>query len=133
MKILLHSDRTIKEVSEEFNTVYPFLKIEFFTKKHGEGEGSPAVDEVDPALPLIEVSGVLKEGTIEINPTDTVKQVEQKFQQQYGLPVQVFRKQKGVWLETTITDDLTLQEQNLWGREASKPLKVKPEGRYHWR
>lgn len=133
MKILLHSERTIQEVKEEFNTVYPFLKIEFFSKRHKPGEGSTEFDELDPSAELIDVTGALKEGIIDINPTDTVKDVEQKFQQQYGLPVQIFRKQKGVWHETTVTDDLTLQEQNTWGREASKPLKIKIEGRYHWK
>ena len=133
MKIILHSDRTIGEIKEEFNRVYPFLKIEFFVKKNEPGKSSPGSDEIDPSIELIDVSGVLKEGAIDINPTDTVKEVEQKFQYQYGLPVQIFRKQKGIWLETAITDDLTLQEQNIWGREASKPLKLKIEGRYYWK
>jgi hypothetical protein len=35
-------------------------------------------------------------------------------------------------MNTTITDDLTLQEQNLWGREASKPLKTKTDGNFNW-
>jgi hypothetical protein len=133
MKILLHSERTIKEVKEEFNTVYPFLKIEFFSKMPKPGEASREVEELDPSAELIEITGALKEGIIDINPTDTVKEVEQKFQQQYGLPVQIFRKQKGVWHETAVTDDLTLQEQNTWGREASKPLKIKVEGHYNWK
>lgn len=132
MKIILRSERTIKDVKEEFNRVYPFLKIEFFSSKHAPGEGSPPSEEIDPSMELIDISGVLREGAIDINPSDTVKEVEQKFQHQYGLPVQIFRKQKGVWLETTITDDLTLQEQNTWGREASKPLKIKMERPFNW-
>jgi hypothetical protein len=133
MKIILQSERTIGEVKEEFNRVYPFLKIEFFTKSSDPGRDSPGSEEIDSSTELIDVTGVLKEGAIDINPTDTVKEVEKKFEHQYGLPVHIFRKQKGVWLGTTITDDLTLQEQNTWGREASKPLKIKMEGHYHWK
>jgi hypothetical protein len=133
MKIILRSERTIKDVKEEFTRVYPFLKIEFFTKKQNPGENSQQTEEIDPSTELIEVSGVLREGAIDINPTDTVKEVEYKFEHQYGLPAHIYRKQNGVWLETTVTDDLTLQEQNTWGREASKPLKVKMEGHYVWR
>lgn len=132
MKIILRSERTIQDVKEEFNRVYPFLKMEFFTKEPGPGENS-SQEQMDPSTELIDITGVLREGAIDINPTDTIREVEYKFLHQYGLPVHIFRKQNGAWLETGITDDLTLQEQNIWGREASKPLKIKMEGRYVWR
>jgi hypothetical protein len=131
MKITLRSERTVKDVKEEFNRVYPFLKIEFYKKNHPH-ENS-LLEEIDAATELIDVTGVMREGTIDINPTDTVKEVEYKFEHGYGLPVHIFRKQNGVWLATTVTDDLTLQEQNTWGREASKPLKTKVNGHYVWR
>lgn len=127
MKILLQYNRTVEEIEHEFNSAYPFLKISFFTKEEGA-----ANQEVDPSAELIEVTGVLKEGDISINSTDTVKEVEQKFEKQYGLPVHIFRRQKDVWMDTGITDDLTLQEQNTWGREASKPLKIKMDGQFKW-
>jgi len=127
MKILLQSNRTVEEIEHEFNSAYPFLKISFFTKNQAAGNR-----EVEPSAELIEVSGVLKEGDININATDTVKEVEQKFEKQHGLPVHIFRNQKGVWMDTNITDDLTLQEQNTWGRETSKPLKIKMDGQFNW-
>ncbi len=132
MQIILRSERTIKEVKEEFNKAYPFLTIEFF-KNPNPDESRQQSEEFDPSTELIDVSGVLKEGEINIEPTDTVKEVEYKFLHHFGLPVQIFRKQNGSWLKTTVTDDLTLQEQNIWGREASKPLKIKVEGHYVWR
>lgn len=127
MNIILLSNRTVKEIKEEFSTRYPFLKIEFF-RKMDEGENK----DVDPSTQLIEISGILREGAIDIKSTDTVKEVERKFEKQYGLPVHIFRKQTDVWMDTTITDDLTLQEQNTWGREASKPLKVKVDPQLDW-
>lgn len=130
MKILLQSNRSVKEIKEEFTKTYPFLRIAFITKRQ-EPEGA-ITEEVDPSTQLIEVSGILKEGDIDINPTDTIKEVEHKFEKQYGLPVHIFRKQKDVWMDTNITDDLTLQEQNTWGREASKPLKIKIDDRFNW-
>lgn len=128
MKILLHSNRTVEEIEQEFNNSFPYLKI-VFVSKESESDGTSAIGEVDHSASLIEVSGVLKEGDIDIKSTDTIKDVEQKFEKQYGLPVHIFRKQKGVWMDTSITDDLTLHEQNTWGREASKPLKIKTDGR----
>ena len=130
MKILLQSNKTVEEIKEEFANAYPFLRIAFFTKRQ-ETEGA-ITEEVDTSTGLIEVSGILKEGNIDINPTDTIKEVEQKFEKQYGLPVHIFRKQKDVWMDTAITDDLTLQEQNMWGRETSKPLKIKVDDQTNW-
>lgn len=130
MKILLQTNRTVEEIKEEFTNAYPFLRIAFFTKRQ-ESEGA-VTEEVDPSTQLIEVSGVLKEGDIDINPTDTIKEVEQKFEKKYGLPVHIFRKAKDAWTDTNITDDLTLQEQNTWGRETSKPLKIKIDGQVNW-
>jgi hypothetical protein len=129
MKILLYSNRIVEELKEEFSAAYPYLKISFFTKRQ-EAEGA-LTEEVDPSTRLTEVSAVLKEGNINIAPTDTIIEVEQKIEKQYGLPVHIFRKQNGVWMDTTITDDLTLQEQNTWGREASKPLKTKIDGHFN--
>jgi len=130
MKILLHFNRTVEEVKEEFNNSFPYLKIVFINKK--QDGGSSQIEEVDPDRCLIEVSGILKEGDIDIKSTDTIKEVEQRFEKQYGLPVHIFRKQKGIWMDTNVTDDLTLHEQNTWGREASKPLRIKMDDRYNW-
>jgi len=125
MKIALNSQKTISEVKQEFTKTFPFLKIEFFKKKHGSGQGSPVWEEIEPTHQLIDISGVLKEGAIDLEPADTVKDVEQRFQSQYGLPVQIFRRQNGLWMETTVTDDLTLREQNTLGRATSIPSKRK--------
>lgn len=131
MKLLLHSNRTVAEVKEEFSIVFPYLEITFLIKKQ-DAEGMALQEEADSFATLIEVSGILKEGFIDIKPTDTIKQAEEKFEKEYGLPVRIFRKQKGIWMDTAITDDLTLQEQNIWGREASKPLKFKNDDRIDW-
>lgn len=131
MKVLLQSNRTVGEVRDEFNNSFPYLKIVFVSRKEDEKTGV-IVEEVDPATRLIDVSGVLKEGDIDIRSTETIKEVEQRFEKQYGLPVHIFRKQKGEWFDTSVTDDLTLHEQNTWGREASKPLKIKLDELFDW-
>ena len=81
---------------------------------------------------LLEVSETPKESDVEIKSTDTIKEAEKKFERQYGLPVRILRKQNGVLIGTSITDDLTLHEQNTWGREASKPLKFRSDDHIDW-
>lgn len=123
MKIAIYSQKTVKEVKHEFTHTFPFLKLEFFRKKNTSGHGSPVWEEVNASSQLIDVSGVLREGEIELKPTDTVKQVEQKFENEYGLPVHIYRRHYGEWAETKVSDDLTLREQNTIGRVISEPVK----------
>jgi hypothetical protein len=130
MRILLHSNRTVEEVKEEFNNSFPYLKIVFISNK--ENDVSDKLEEVEPETRLIELNEILKEGDIDIQSTDSIKDVEQKFEKQHGLPVHIFRNQKGIWMDTHVTDDLTLHELNTWGRETSKPLKIKLDNRFNW-
>ena len=56
-------------------------------------------------------------GTININGLMKVAELESAFFVTFGLAVQVFRKSGKVWLQTTATDDWTLEEQNLKATE----------------
>ena len=119
MNLQLQAQKSIKELKQEFSNSFPFLKIEFFVRGHQAGEASPLSEELPVTATLIEVTGVLREGTLTINPKDTVAAVEKRLEHEFGLPAQIFRKQKGVWIETTATDHLTLEEQNQMGKIAS--------------
>jgi hypothetical protein len=50
----------------------------------------------------------------------TVTELESRFNTIYGLSVQLFRKSGRAWLETTVTDGWTLEEQNNEGEALSK-------------
>jgi hypothetical protein len=120
MEIVLTYQETVKDIKKQFNCLFPYLKLEFFSEPHVVGQGSPFVKMIPPSTLLGEICGILREGEITIKPDLSVKEVEQTFQHRFGLPVQVFRRQKDVWLETTNTDYLTLAEQNDMGRRASE-------------
>jgi len=47
----------------------------------------------------------------------TVAELEKMITEKYGMNVQVVRRSGNIWLETTMTDDWTLQQQNDHGRE----------------
>ena len=119
MNLNLQAQKSIKELKKEFSSSFPFLKIEFFVRSHQEGEASPLSEELPGTATLIEVTGALREGMLTIDPKDTVAAVEKRLGDEFGLPAQIFRKQKGVWIETTATDHLTLEEQNQMGKIAS--------------
>ena len=58
---------------------------------------------------------------IKFNPDDTVAELEQRFQRNFGLPVQVCRQMGEVYVETVETDDLSLRQQNSMGHIAERP------------
>ena len=126
MKLHIKSSTSINEIKDTFHNSYPYLKIEFFKKPHIEGEPTGLIDMIKDNISVGEINSGLKESSVSINPDDSVAKVEQGFRDVFGLAVQVFRRQKEVWIETTRTDHLTLSEQNNMGMEASSPA-VKDE------
>jgi len=119
MRISIHDDRKIYSVQEEFQKLFPYLKIEFFTKPHQVGGSSHRRLMKSPAITLGECRVVHRNGVLFITPGMTVADLEQYFRSVYGLSVQVFRKSGKAWLETSVTDGWTLDQQNREGEELS--------------
>jgi len=113
MKINAH--KKLKEIQEEFQEKFPYLKIEFYAGHHTAGEGSPVKEALDPQLTIEEVRTVRKEGNLFIRGDMEVETVEQKFYEEYGLNVQVFRRSGKLWMQTSATDQWTLDKQNRKG------------------
>lgn len=120
MKITINDHRKIFAIQEEFNTVFPYLKLEFFSKPHKPGGESPKKLVKHNSKTLSECRTIHNAGEITITSKMTVMDLEQRFSDVYGLSVQVFRKSGKVWLETTVTDGWTLEEQNSQGESLSK-------------
>lgn len=119
MKITINDRRKIFAIQEDFNTMFPYLKLEFFAKPHKVGGASPKKLMKNSSKTLGECRTIHKRGTITITPMMTVTELEQNFADTFGLSTQVFRKSGKVWLETTVTDAWTLEEQNKQGEALS--------------
>ncbi len=119
MKILINDNRKIHAIQKDFTAQFPYLKIEFFAKPHKAGGGSSKKTMKVSADTLGECRTIHNTGTLTITPQMTVANLEQNFMDVYGLSVQVFRKSGKVWLETTVTDNWTLEEQNNQGESLS--------------
>jgi hypothetical protein len=110
---------SIKEIQESFTHEYPFLSIDFY--KHKEGRlGSAVRQKLQKSLSLGSI-GMKREGIIQINDTLTVRSLEEIFLKQFGLHIQVSRRSGSIWLETTMTNNWTLQQQNTHGKDLSEP------------
>jgi hypothetical protein len=115
MKLRIDDKRPISEIQDEFNAAFPYLKIEFFKKPHRAGEASPIGEMLSSDSDLGKWRTNHTEGELVFTKDSTVEEVESKFQEAFGLSVQVFRKSGNVWLETSATDSWTLAEQNEQG------------------
>lgn len=121
MVIEVMKNKTIADLQDDFNQLYPFLRLDFYKNVNGR-LGSFLKQKLNKTV-LLYNAGNQKEGKLEITDFMTVEQLEKIFQNRFGMSVQVSRKSGSVWLETTMTDNWTLKQQNEHGRELSSPAK----------
>jgi len=85
MKITINDHRKIFAIQEEFNTVFPYLKLEFFSKPHNPGGASAKKFVKHSSKTLGECRTIHSNGKITITPNMTVTDLEQSFGDVYGL------------------------------------------------
>lgn len=118
--MVISDNKRISEIQAEFQKKFPYLKLEFYLTPHKEGEVTANAALIDPAKTIAEVRSVHSEGELSINGHLKVSTLEANFREQYGLNVQVFRRSRKIWLQTTATDEWTLSEQNNVGEETGQ-------------
>jgi hypothetical protein len=112
MQLELSPGKILGALQSEFSEAFPGLKIVFFSKPHGEHKGSAAKFLIqDKNITLGQLSKEMNEGSIQVFPELVVWQLEKQFEEGFGLHMQVFRKSGRTWLETSVSDHLTLAEQ----------------------
>ena len=119
--MLLQIDKksSLMGIQKQFTAYYPFLKIEFFKRI-----------PVDQPLYKIDIFSSIEQrkymegfydGSIQIDVSRkrTVVEVENDFEKKLGLSAHIYRKSGNVWVETTLTNDWPLEEQNEEGKQIS--------------
>jgi len=133
MNIQIGAEQTIGAVQDAFREEFPFLKIVFFSKPHREFKSSPAKYLIgDREQKLGGLMAEPKEGFLGLEPDMPTFRAERLFEETFGLYVQVMRKSGDTWLVTSVTDDLTLEQQNAKGR-AGENVHFLPEDEYDYR
>lgn len=119
MHLHISPNRFISDIQKEFNKEFPFLKIEFFNNKSLSRSDYSSKQIIPSTRKIGDSQWAITDGGIQIDQKMKVSELEQLFKEQFSLAVQVFRKSGNLWLETTMTDNWTLQQQNNHGREIS--------------
>ena len=113
----ISDDKQLKEIKAEFNNKFPHLKIEFFAEEHEVGEATKFNSMYDDELYLKDIRKVHNEGELSIDGHTKTCTFESNFKEKFGVNVQVWRRSGNMWLQTTVTDEWTLSEQEKKGVE----------------
>jgi hypothetical protein len=118
MNIKILRSSIVGEIKRQFSSDYPFLKLEFLMPQRLPTGGKHLVI-TNANSRLGDIQPRMREGAIVVNNKTTVGELE-KFFSNHLLDVQVFRRSENLWLETTMTDGWTLENQNSHGKEISE-------------
>ncbi|MDX1684116.1 MAG: hypothetical protein R3275_02710 [Saprospiraceae bacterium] len=113
--MVIEDSMTIRDVQQAFSKLFPGLKIEFYKSSHEEHEASRAEDQIEGDKKIGDIRSVSDTQVIIVDPAMAVGELESQFDKQLGLNVQIFRRSNKIWLQTSATDDWSLQEQNRKG------------------
>jgi len=117
MNIIITSEKLIHEIQDEFNKLFPFLKIEFFIKSVINSKET--INKISSLLTIGNVDKTRGSKEMEVSPCMTVKEFENNFENKFGMYAQLYRKSGNLWQEITITDNWTMQQQDEAGNEIS--------------
>jgi hypothetical protein len=111
MKIQINDHRKIFAIQEEFNKLFPRLKIEFLGKPNKTG--SSASTKIYKASKKIGDCRIQHtSGELTITPNMTAADLKQILSDKFGLSISLFHTSGSEWVETTDNNKLSLQEQN---------------------
>ena len=115
MKLHIDKESPIKSIQNQFSEVYPFLKIEFFRNLSLNNKPAQKAEKIDPSKKIKLVGKINEHDSIDISKQRTVAQLEKDFKELFGLNAQVYRKSGNLWIETSLTEDWALEQQNSEG------------------
>jgi hypothetical protein len=124
MNLYIDDRSQVRSIQKQFNAYYPFLKLEFFKNHTNEKNFSKAETFTSDEF-IKNLFTKNKEGIINISEKRIVAEVENDFKNKFGLLAQIFRLSGNVWIETSLTDDWTLEKQNKEGEQISSHFVVK--------
>jgi hypothetical protein len=111
MHLKLFAGQTVGDIQQVFSHAFPYLKIDFF--KNLELNGIRITKKLEPPFTISKPENAV----IELEGSRTISAVKNDFLNLTGLASRIFRKSGNVWIETSLTDDWTLNRQNAEGAQ----------------
>ena len=118
MKLVIDDNATLGIIQDDFNRMFPFLKVEFYGLSR-ENDHNPRMLK-DKNRVIGQFRNKKQAGKIIIDEHTTVEDLDEHFNEIYGLQALIYRKSGKAWLKTTLTENWTLEEQNNQGKDLHK-------------
>jgi hypothetical protein len=117
MMIKINKESLVAKVQQEFSASYPFLKIEFFKNHRNVKSKDQPISTAERFGHLTSLNG----NTFHLNIDEKRKVAELKndFKELFGITADIFRRSGNMWIETSLTDDWSLEKQNNEGEQIS--------------
>jgi len=117
MQIIIDDTKNVQTLQSEFNQLFPYLRLLLVKIQPDQENGKIMQDQpqLTQNTSLLQYRITNDQAPFYIYPEMTVAELEQQFTKLYGLEPVILRKSGNVWIETSITDDWTLEEQNTQG------------------
>ncbi|HMQ06829.1 MAG TPA: hypothetical protein PKC30_05975 [Saprospiraceae bacterium] len=122
MNFSIDQKTTVALLKTQFSSYFPHLKIEVYDESHAVGEASAQDHQISDDVLLSEINPNVQSGHFSFDPEMKVRDFEQGCKANMGLNVQVFRLSGKLWLQTTKTDDWSLEKQEGKGKRSSDAL-----------
>lgn len=109
LTLKIDESKSAGDFKKEFSSNFPFLKIELFKKVPGQGDpkshkGNTLLTSNQP---------INKDAlTLHFGGETTVAELKTMLVEKLGIVVQVYRRSGNIWVETSLTDDWSLEKQN---------------------
>jgi hypothetical protein len=130
MYITIEPTQMLGATNSNFQKFFGMLRLDFYASTHNSGALSDDLALVSYDQTWADL-GLQTEQRIDFDKSMSVAAFEAMFKE-LGFGVQVMRNSKGVWLQTSATDDWSLGEQQSRAQEMAGDLQDEREiGDYH--
>lgn len=130
MYISIEPTQTLGATNANFQKFFGLLRLDFYASTHDSGALSDDLKPLGYDKTWADL-GLQSDQKIDFDKSSSVAEFEAQFKA-LGFGVQVMRNSKGVWLQTSATDNWSLAEQQLRAQEMAGDLQDEREiGDYH--
>jgi hypothetical protein len=118
--MLISKDWKIKDIQNEFQNHFPFLKIEFYKSRKDSSGSNVKIEKLSPFIPVISMNSTMSPFEFPPGEDKKVSDLKQLFKDTLDCNIVIFRKSGNHWIETSFTEDWTLKQQNEEGKLMSE-------------
>lgn len=117
MELNFNQKTSIGDLKKQFNQNFDSVRVEFYRHGHKDRSASAKEDQLKDDVVLKDLINTGKTIHVEFDRTIKISELEQIFEQDFGLHIQIFRKYGDAWLQTTLSDHWTLQMAEIAAKE----------------